>query len=101
MRKILFIAFIAAFLSIVSVSAQEIKCKIEDWRSNVVFGNILQIEGVTSCNKGTIHIRLYDGKKFIGLGMGVIEGNTFTTMTQGVSEPKNLKIKYSVSKSFF
>lgn len=101
MIKGLLVSLIVILLSATPVAAQEINCKIEDWRSTMVLGNILQIEGVTTCKKGMIHIRLYDGEKFIGLGQGIIEGNTFTTMTQGVSNPANLKIKYSVSASLF
>ena len=53
------------------------KCKVEDWRWYSSSAGILMIEGSTTCDKGRIRFRLYEGtgdkRKFIGVDSGSIE----------------------------
>ena len=75
--------------------------KIEDFRSYDQY-NFLTIEGVTTCESGIIHIRMYeeiDGKKeWIGNASGIIQGFTFQTMTEGLDTPEALYIKYTINQ---
>ena len=52
------------------------------------------IEGVSTCDKGYISIRLYEGtgeaQKFVGVGVGFIEGHTFTTFVQDAAKTESL-----------
>lgn len=74
-------------------------CEIEDWRWNTALGNFLTVEGVTTCDKGFIRIRLYDGdqRKFVGVANGFVNGHTFDAIAENIdSPPQALSIKYSI-----
>lgn len=75
-------------------------CEIEDWRSLDVFESLL-IEGVTTCDSGSITIRLYDeadgGSRYLGNATGFIEGHAFSAIANDVKEPAALAIKYSIN----
>ena len=68
-------------------------CEIEDWKhtyTSVV--QALTIEGVATCNTGTVRIRLYDGegdaRKFFGVETTYIEG---TSSKASCCRPRSLK----------
>jgi hypothetical protein len=71
-------------------------CKIEDWSYTEKADNIY-INGSTSCEKGKLTYRLYDGKthKFIASNFTYIEGFAFQSYTDGVV-PSSLEIKYTI-----
>lgn len=73
------------------------KCEIEDWKhSHNQFGEILSIQGVTTCNKGFIRIRMYDSGKFHGIAEALVEGHIFEAISFNVPKPSALEIKYSI-----
>ncbi len=76
-------------------------CEIEDWKhtyTSVV--QALTIEGVATCNTGTLRIRLYDGegdaRKFFGVETTYIEGHIFKGIMLQAEKPQALSIKYSI-----
>ena len=76
-------------------------CEIEDWRWNTTLGDFLTVEGVTTCDKGLIRIRLYDGegddRKFVGVATGFVSGHTFDAIAENIeTKPQALSIKYSI-----
>ena len=76
-------------------------CKIEDWKhTHTGMMKALQIDGVATCDKGEVRLRLYDGKgdarKFIGVETAYIEGHIFTAIKFQVAKPQELSIKYSI-----
>ena len=76
------------------------KCKVEDWRWYSSSAGMLMIEGSTTCDKGRIRFRLYEGtgdkRKFIGVDSGFIEGHTFEAVMMNIQKPKAPSIKYSI-----
>lgn len=78
------------------------KCKVEAWRAYAAGASMLFIEGATTCAKGEIVIRLYDGSgesaKFIGLADGYIEGNAFKVIASRINKPSVLTIKYNIKE---
>ena len=78
------------------------KCEIEDWKHTYTgMMKALQIDGVATCDKGRISLRLYDGegdtRKFIGVETAYIEGHIFKAIKLQVAEPRALSIKYSIN----
>ena len=76
-------------------------CEIEDWRWHTAMGNFLMVEGVTTCVKGFIQIRLYDGegdhRQFLGVASGFVSGHVFDAIAENIdSRPQSLSIKYSI-----
>ena len=75
-------------------------CEIEDWRYVAQSGDRLMLEGVTTCDKGRIIFRLYDGEgdaaKFVGTDDTYIEGHVFKTYVRDIQPPQALSIKYSI-----
>ena len=76
-------------------------CEIEDWKHTyTAVVQALTIDGVATCNTGTIRIRLYDGegnaRKFIGVETAYIEGHIFKAFMLQAEKPQALSIKYSI-----
>lgn len=78
------------------------KCQVEEWRSahNEIL-EILVIEGVSTCDKGRIRIRVYDTSedkpKFIGTSAGRIRNHTFReNITEFPKKPASMSIKFNV-----
>ena len=74
-------------------------CEVEDWRWQSVIGDMLMIDGVTTCNEGKVVLRLYEGENgsFLGIGEGYIEGHAFQALATDIPKPSALAIKYSIS----
>ena len=104
MRKIL-LAGLALILSSSTAFACDDHvgtCKIEDWKHTYTgMMKALQIDGVATCDKGRIVMRLYDGdgegRKFIGVETAFIKGHAFQAIKLQVPPPRNLSIKYSIN----
>ena len=77
-------------------------CEVEDWRYwHIEAARILGIEGVATCDTGTITIRLYqeaDGEpQFLGIADGRIEGHVLTANAVAIhKKPTHMSIKYSI-----
>ncbi len=75
-------------------------CKVEDWRWYAPMENMLMIEGSTTCDKGRIRLRLYEGtednRKFLAVDSGFIRGHTFKALISNIKKPKSPSIKYSI-----
>ena len=76
-------------------------CEVEDWKH--VYSATLQavrIDGVATCDKGQIRLRLYDGegeaRKFVGVETSYIEGHIFKSYVRPMARPRALSIKYSI-----
>ena len=81
------------------ISAQTLACKIEDWRWYVsdATDDTIWLEGTTTCRKGKIAIRAYDGDdNFLGMTQGYITGYTFKDYMDNVRAPQSLSIRYSI-----
>ena len=77
------------------------QCEIEDWtHTYTAVMQSLVIDGVATCNSGTVRLRLYDGegdaRKFIGVDTAYIEGHIFKALMLQVEKPRALSIKYSI-----
>ena len=80
-------------------------CEIEAWRYTYMsMGGLLTIEGSASCESGLANIRLFggpEGKEFLGVASGIVEGHALTAIAHGIHEkPETLTIKYSISEGF-
>ncbi len=89
------------FLPVQSV-AQTNGCEVEDWK--YVYQNIMQmltVEGVTTCESGEIHLRLYEGegetREFYGVETAFIEGHIFETIIIQAEKPTSLSLEYKIS----
>ncbi|MDE0060910.1 MAG: hypothetical protein OXI22_14980 [Defluviicoccus sp.] len=91
----------AAFAVIVTAGAAG-ACEVEDWRwTYTAMMNALQIEGVTTCAKGEMSVRIYDGegenRKFLAVDTAYIERHIFQSIVTGIErKPANLTIKYTI-----
>ena len=75
------------------------ECSIEDWRWNAVPGtDFVMLDGVATCDKGKVALRLYEGEggKFLGTDTAYIEQHIFQAMLQGIQSPPDIAIKYSI-----
>ena len=71
-------------------------CEVEDWKYSHTM-NFLTVEGVTTCDKGRIRIRMYTSGEFVGIANGFVEGHTFEAISMTVdNRPASLEIKYSI-----
>lgn len=77
------------------------KCEIEDWKHDyTAVMQALTIDGVATCNAGTVRLRLYDGagdaRKFVGVETAYIKGHIFKAIVLPAAKPTALSIKYSI-----
>lgn len=78
------------------------KCELEDWRWKESFGNMLEIEGVATCNKGMISIRIYEkegeDETFLGTTTGFINGHVITAVASDIEyiDPDAIMIRYAI-----
>ena len=77
------------------------KCEIEDWKHGyTAVMQALTIDGVATCNAGTVRLRLYDGagdaRKFVGVETAYIKGHIFKAVVLQAAKPTALSIKYSI-----
>ena len=56
------------------------------------------IDGVATCDKGEVALRLYEGEggKYLGADTAYIEKHIFQAMLQGIQNPGDIAIKYSI-----
>ena len=71
-------------------------CEVEDWVYRHEY-QVLELDGVTTCSKGIITIRLYENGKFLGVTYGLIDGHAFQAMSISENSPATLEIKYSIN----
>lgn len=78
------------------------KCELEDWRWQEPFAGMMAIEGVATCNQGTISIRIYEKKDedetFLGTTTGFINGHVVSAMAQDIEyiDPDAIVIRYAI-----
>lgn len=78
------------------------KCELEDWRWQESIGNMLQIEGVATCDDGMISIRIYEkegeDETFLGTTTGFINDHVVTAMASNVryKNPDAIMIRYAI-----
>lgn len=88
-------AFVLSFGVAVACDDHVGKCTLEAWRANAAMG-MLMIEGSATCDAGIATIRLYDGKKFLGVAQGVVEGHALNAMATNIAAHQSLSIKFSI-----
>lgn len=74
------------------------ECQIEDWRWKVS-GTYLTVEGVATCDRGRVYLRMYEGEggAFVAVADGPLKAHAFTVIASGLdSRPTDLAIKYSI-----
>ena len=97
MRKV-----VTAALAMILPAGAAGACEVEDWRwKYTAMMNALQIEGVTTCAKGEMSLRIYDGegenRRFLAVDTAYIERHIFQSLVTGIEEkPAKLTIKYTV-----
>lgn len=97
MRKL-----VTAALAVVLTASAAGACEVEDWRwKYTAMMNSLQIEGVTTCAKGEMSLRIYDGggekRKFLAVDNAYIERHVFQSIVTGIErKPTKLTIKYTI-----
>ena len=97
--RVLFSALCAVLLGFgVAVACDDHmgKCTLEAWRANAAPLGMLMIEGSATCDAGMATIRLYDGKKFLGVAQGVVEGHALNAIATNIPAHQSLSIKYSI-----
>lgn len=63
---------------------------------------MMQIEGVATCDQGTISIRVYEKEgeeeTFRGTATGFIDGHVISAMAQGIeyTDPNAIMIRYAI-----
>ena len=57
------------------------------------------MEGVTTCDRGWVRIRLYKGENgpFLGIAEDYFEGHVFEAIATGISSLGTVAIKYSIA----
>ncbi len=62
---------------------------------------VLTIEGITTCESGSLHPRLYEGegetREFYGVESTFIEGHIFEALSITDEKPTNLIFEYKIS----
>ena len=98
MRSTLALAACLAATTALACDDHNGECEVETWRSLETFGSLC-IDGIATCDSGTISIRLYgEDSQYLGnaLGLGFIDGHVFSAIANDVMKPANLTIKYSI-----
>ena len=102
MRNVLLAILLLSLASTAALACDDHfgKCEVEDWRwySILGLGNVLSLEGVTTCDAGRITLRLYEGEggKFLGVASSGITGHTFVAIATDVKSASAMAIKYSI-----
>ena len=101
MKKILTMAAAAlAFAGAMPVTACDDHhgtCEIEDWRwQSIAVMDAVMLDGVATCNGGWIALRLYEGEGGKGADTAYIEQHVFQAALQGIKNPSDITIKYSI-----
>ena len=102
MQKIIIGALAALALGAVMLAGAAGACEVEDWRwEYTALMNALQIEGVTTCAKGEMSVRIYEGegekRKFLAVDNAYIERHVFQSIVTGIeAKPAKLTIKYTI-----
>ncbi len=92
----LFCASLVGFGVAVACDDHMGKCTLEAWRANLAPMGMLMIEGSATCDAGMATLRLYDGKKFLGVAQGVVEGHALNAVATNIPAYQSLSIKYSI-----
>lgn len=71
-------------------------CKVDGWRHYEDPLGIIAIDGSTTCECGRVHIRAYDGDRFIGADTAFVEGYKFSARIPQAPMPSQMKIKTTV-----
>ena len=93
---------VTAALAVILTAGAAGACEVEDWRwKYTAMMNALQIEGVTTCAKGEMSVRIYDGegekRKFLAVDTAYIERHVFQSIVTGIeAKPAKLTIKYTI-----
>ena len=93
---------IVATLALMLAAGSAEACKVEAWRwYHTASIDTLTIEGATTCAKGRLMLRVYEGKnenrRFLGIDGAYIRGHTFTGMVDAIkTAPKAVSIEYAV-----
>ena len=93
---------VTAALAVILTAGAAGACEVEDWRwEYTAFMNTLQIEGVTTCAKGEMSVRIYEGegekRKFLAVDNAYIERHVFQSLVTGIKgKPAKLTIEYTI-----
>lgn len=82
-------------------NSQNIKtfdCKIEAWKFQKTSSNYITIDGTTTCNKGKLVLKVYngEGKEYIGNDTTYINNGTFKSLIRTSVHPNSLEIKFTI-----
>lgn len=91
-----FFGLVIVALLVGPAHAQEEKCKIEDYVARQS-GQFVIINGATTCDRGHLAYRLYDGEKFIASGTARIRGFVFQTIEE-IAVPEEMNMKYVIDR---
>ena len=89
-----------ALLLIATIApAMATECKVENWKYSAAGGggSWTYIEGTSNCPTGTIHLRIFEGEKFLGVNRGHIDGFAFKSSIQ-MKAPKTMRIQYVITQ---
>ncbi len=93
---------VTAALAVILTAGAAGACEVEDWRwEYTAIMNALQIEGVTTCAKGEMSVRIYEAEgeklKFLAVDNAYVERHIFQSMVTGIArKPAKLTIKYTI-----
>lgn len=83
-----------AVLIILLGSTPALACEVLDWNLRTV-GDTVVINEETSCISGKLVVRLYEGGRFVGSDLTLIEGYAFKAYFRGLMPPVKPTIKWS------
>ena len=80
------------------------ECQVKEWRS--IHNNLLEhltIEGMTTCEMGSVGVRIYDTSgdkpKFLGIGSTLFMGHTFRLRVHDFPrQPASLSVKFHIDE---
>ena len=105
MKRYVFFALAASLILAGAARAHDTSpgaCQVEDWRWwHTKALRVMGIEGVATCDAGTVNLRAYDqrdGKRiFLGVGSTFIEGRIFNTTILAVDpRPADPVVEFTV-----
>lgn len=105
MKRVVFCALAASLILAGGAVAHDTSpgaCKVEEWRWwHTKALRVMGIEGVTTCDTGTVNLRAYDqkdgGRIFLGVGSTFIEGRIFKTTILAVEpRPSDPVVEFTV-----
>ena len=83
-----------------SIKDQEFDCKIDAWKFEKTSSQYITIDGTTSCNRGKLVLKVYDGdsSQYIGNDTTYINNGIFKSLIRTSLNPNKIKVNFTIIK---